>query len=123
MRQTIARKKLKFYNINAEKIASEVGLGGRINMIMQTAFFKLANVIPVDDAIAYLKDQIQNLFAKKSQKIVDMNFAAVDQTLENLVEIEYPESWAEASAKSVSKKDEPDFVKNVMRPDFGPAGR
>jgi pyruvate-ferredoxin/flavodoxin oxidoreductase len=78
MRRTIARKQLKFYNINAEKIASEVGLGGRINMIMQTAFFKLANVIPVDDAIAYLKDQIQHLFAKKSQKIVDMNNAAVD---------------------------------------------
>jgi pyruvate-ferredoxin/flavodoxin oxidoreductase len=116
MRQTIARKKLKFYNINAEKIASEVGLGGRINMIMQTAFFKLANVIPVDDAIAYLKDQIQHLFAKKSQKIVDMNNAAVDQTLENLVEIEYSESWAETTTKSVSEKDEPDFVKNVMRP-------
>ncbi len=116
MRRTIAQKKLKFYNINAEKIASEVGLGGRINMIMQTAFFKLANVIPVDDAIAYLKDQIKKLFAKKSQKIVDMNFAAVDQTLDNLVEIEYPESWADATAKSTAEKDEPDFVKNVMRP-------
>ncbi len=116
MRSTIAQKKLKFYNINAEKIASEVGLGGRINMIMQTAFFKLANVIPVDDAIAYLKDQIKKLFAKKSQKIVDMNFAAVDQALDNLVEIEYPESWAEATGKSATEKDEPDFVKNVMRP-------
>jgi pyruvate-ferredoxin/flavodoxin oxidoreductase len=116
MRSTIAQKKLKFYNINAEKIASEVGLGGRINMIMQTAFFKLANVIPVDDAIAYLKDQIKKLFAKKSQKIVDMNFAAVDQALDNLVEIEYPESWAEATGKSAAEKDEPDFVKNVMRP-------
>jgi pyruvate-ferredoxin/flavodoxin oxidoreductase len=116
MRRTIAQKKLKFYNINAEKIAGEVGLGGRINMIMQTAFFKLANVIPLDDAIAYLKDQIKKLFAKKSQKIVDMNFAAVDQTLENLVEIEYPESWADATAKSTVEKDEPDFVKNVMRP-------
>ena len=116
MRSTIAQKKLKFYNINAEKIASEVGLGGRINMIMQTAFFKLANVIPVDDAIAYLKDQIKKLFAKKSQKIVDMNFAAVDQALDNLVEIEYPETWADATAKSTAEKDEPDFVKNVMRP-------
>ncbi|MDH4010530.1 MAG: pyruvate:ferredoxin (flavodoxin) oxidoreductase, partial [Desulfobacterales bacterium] len=116
MRRTIAQKKLKFYNIDAEKIAREVGLGGRINMIMQTAFFKLANVIPVDDAIAYLKDQIKKLFAKKSQKIVDMNFAAVDQTLDNLVEIEYPESWAEAAGKSAAEKDEPDFVKNVMRP-------
>ena len=116
MRRTIAVKKLKFYNIDAEAIAREAGLGGRINMIMQTAFFKLANVIPVDDAIAYLKDQIKMLFEKKSQKIVDMNFAAVDQTLDNLVEIEYPESWAEATDKSAAGKDEPDFVKNVMRP-------
>jgi pyruvate-ferredoxin/flavodoxin oxidoreductase len=116
MRRTIARKKLKFYNIDAVKIAGEAGLGGRINMIMQTAFFKLANVIPVDEALGYLKDQIQQLFAKKSQKIVDMNFAAVDKTLENLIEIDYPASWAEASGQSKAAKKEPDFVKNVMRP-------
>ena len=64
LRRIIARKKLKFYNIDAVQIAGEVGLGGRINMIMQTAFFKLANVIPVDDALGYLKDQIQQLFGK-----------------------------------------------------------
>jgi len=116
MRRTIARKKLKFYNIDAVKIAGEVGLGGRINMIMQTAFFKLANVIPVDDALGYLKDQIQKLFGKKSQKIVDMNFAAVDKTLENLVEIKYPASWAESAGQQKAEKKEPDFVKNVMRP-------
>jgi len=116
MRSTIARKKLKFYNIDAVKIAGEVGLGGRINMIMQTAFFKLANVIPVDEALGYLKDQIQQLFAKKSQKIVDMNFAAVDKTLENLVEIDYPASWAEASGQAKAGREEPDFVQNVMRP-------
>ncbi|MBU4258639.1 MAG: pyruvate:ferredoxin (flavodoxin) oxidoreductase, partial [Proteobacteria bacterium] len=74
MCRTIARKKLKFYNIDAVKIASSVGLGGRINMIMQTAFFKLANVIPVDDAILYLKDQIKKMFSKKGDKIVNMNF-------------------------------------------------
>ncbi len=116
MRRTIARKKLKFYNIDAVAIAGEVGLGGRINMIMQTAFFKLANVIPVDEAIAYLKDQIQQMFAKKSQKIVDMNIAAVDKTLEHLVQIDYPATWAEADEQAPSGKDEPDFVKNVMRP-------
>jgi pyruvate-ferredoxin/flavodoxin oxidoreductase len=116
MRRTIARKKLKFYNIDAVKIAGEVGLGGRINMIMQTAFFKLANVLPVDEALGYLKDQIQQLFAKKSQKIVDMNFAAVDKTLENLIEIDYPQSWAEATEQPKAGKEEPDFVKNVMRP-------
>ena len=116
MRRTIAQKKLQFYNIDAVKIAGEVGLGGRINMIMQTAFFKLANVIPVDDALTYLKDQIQELFGRKSQKIVDMNFAAVDKTLEHLVKIDYPQTWAEAGDQPKSGKEEPDFVKNVMRP-------
>ena len=65
MKQTIAQKQLTFYNINAVKIASEIGLGGRINMIMQTAFFKLANVIPLDDAITYLKDQIEYLILEQ----------------------------------------------------------
>ncbi len=116
MRRTIAAKKLKFYNIDAVAIAGEVGLGGRINMIMQTAFFKLANVIPVDEALAYLKDQIQKMFAKKSQKIVDMNIAAVDKTLEHLIKIDYPASWDQAAGPAQSDKDEPDFVKNVMRP-------
>jgi len=116
MRRTIARKQLKFYNIDAVKIASEIGLGGRINMIMQTAFFKLANVIPVDKAIAYLKDQIIKMFGKKGDKIVDMNVTAVDNTLENLVQIDYPDNWAEAGESVGSSADEPDFVKNVMRP-------
>jgi pyruvate-ferredoxin/flavodoxin oxidoreductase len=116
MRRTIAQKRLKFYNIDAVKIASEVGLGGRINMIMQTAFFKLANVIPVDEAIGYLKDQIQKMFGKKSQRLVDMNFAAVDKSLEHLVEIEYPQSWSGATDSQPAGKDATDFVKNVMRP-------
>jgi len=116
MRRTIARKKLKFYNIDAVKIAAGVGLGGRINMIMQTAFFKLANIIPVKDAIAYLKDQIKKMFSKKGEKVVNMNFEAVDKTLDNLVEIKYPKSWADAVDTIATSKDEPDFVKNVLRP-------
>ncbi len=116
MKQTIARKKLKFYNIDAVSIAGEVGLGGRINMIMQTAFFKLANVIPVDDAIAYLKDQIQEMFGKKGDKIVNMNVAAVDKTLDHLEEVRYPASWADAAAADAPAKDEPAFVTEVMRP-------
>ena len=116
MRQTIARKKLKFYNIDAVKIAGEVGLGGRINMIMQTAFFKLANVLPVDEAIKLLKKEIEKLFGLKGEHIVRMNHEAVDKTLDKLVEIEYPAAWAEAVAGSGADRAEPDFVKNVMRP-------
>ena len=116
MRRTIARKKLKFYNIDAVKIATEVGLGGRINMIMQTAFFKLANVIPVDKAIEYLKKEIKKMFGKKGDKIVNMNVAGVEKTLENLTEVKYPASWADAADTAAPARKEPAFVTNVMRP-------
>jgi pyruvate-ferredoxin/flavodoxin oxidoreductase len=116
MRRTIARKKLKFYNIDAVKIAGDVGLGGRINMIMQTAFFKAANVIPVDEAIAYLKDQIKKLFSKKGDKIVNMNNEAVDKSLDHLVEIAYPDSWADAGLVAATASDEPEWVTEVMKP-------
>ncbi|UCF93643.1 MAG: pyruvate:ferredoxin (flavodoxin) oxidoreductase [Desulfobacterales bacterium] len=116
LRRTIARKNLKFYNIDAVKIAAEVGLGGRINMIMQTAFFKLAKVLAVEEAITLLKEEIRKMFEKKSEQIVAMNHAAVDQTIANLVEIKYPASWAEAADRPGAAPNEPDFVKNVMRP-------
>ncbi|MDY6906126.1 MAG: pyruvate:ferredoxin (flavodoxin) oxidoreductase [Thermodesulfobacteriota bacterium] len=117
MRRTIAQKKLKFYTIDAVKIAGEVGLGGRINMIMQTAFFKLANVIPVEDAINHLKDQIQKMFGKKGENIVKMNCDAVDKTLDNIVEVNYPDAWANAQDKDDSTGDTlPAFIKDVMMP-------
>ncbi len=116
MRRTIARKTLKFYNIDAVKIAGEVGLGGRINMIMQTAFFKAANVIPVDDAIAYLKDQIKKMFGMKGDKIVNMNNEAVDKTLDHLVEVKVPAAWADAGLVAATASDEPQWVTEVMKP-------
>ncbi len=119
MRRTIARKQLKFYNVDAIKIAESAGLGGRINMIMQTAFFKLANVLPFDEAIAYLKSDIEKTYGKKGEKIVRMNIDAVDHTLDNVLEVNYPESWKDAVDEARAPavwKEEPDFVKNVMRP-------
>jgi pyruvate-ferredoxin/flavodoxin oxidoreductase len=122
MRQTIARKKLKFYNIDAVKIAQDVGLGGRINMIMQTAFFKLARVLPVDQAIAALKGEIKKMFGKKSEKLVTMNHAAVDATVENLMEIAYPASWESAADTARTGKEDPEWVRTVMRPILAQAG-
>jgi pyruvate-ferredoxin/flavodoxin oxidoreductase len=116
MRRKIARKKLNFYAIDAVKLAGEVGLGGRINMIMQTAFFKAANVIPVDEAIAYLKDQIKKMFSKKGDKIVNMNHAAVDKSLDHLVKVDYPQSWADAGVSAAVVADDPEWVAEVMRP-------
>ncbi len=116
MRRTIAAKKLKLYTIDAVKIAGAVGLGNRINMIMQTAFFKLAKVLPIDKAISLLKDSIKKEYGKKGDKIVNMNVAGVDQTLANLVEIKVPASWANAKDEASKADKAPEFVKNVMRP-------
>ena len=116
MQKTIAKKKIKFYNIDAVKVASDLGLGGRINMVMQSAFFKLSNVIPVEDAVLYLKDQIKKMFSLKGDNIVNMNIAAVDNALDKIVEIKYPDSWADISIVSETDRDEPEFVTNIMRP-------
>ncbi len=116
IKRTIAGMNLKFYNVDAVKIAGAVGLGGMINMIMQTAFFKLANVIPFEEAIALLKDEINKVYGKKGEKVVKMNTDAVDQTLANLVEIKYPETWKKAGGKTEGAADDPEFVKKVMRP-------
>lgn len=115
VRKTILEKELKFYNIDAVKIAGEVGLGGRINMIMQTCFFKLANVLPVEEAIKLLKNDIQVLFGKKGEKIVSMNIEAVDKTLDNLVEVQIPDSWKEGVASDIESEPATPFVDNVMR--------
>ncbi len=116
LKRTIAQKKLEFYNIDAVKIAAEVGLGGRINMIMQAAFFKIANVIPPDEAINYMKDAIKKTYGKKGDKIVKMNVDAVDNSLGALEKIKVPKSWATAGHEEYIETDEPEFVRDVMRP-------
>ncbi|MBW1897302.1 MAG: pyruvate:ferredoxin (flavodoxin) oxidoreductase, partial [Deltaproteobacteria bacterium] len=122
MRRAIAEKNLKLYNIDAVKVASKVGLGGRINMVMQTAFFKLANVIPFEEAIGLLKESIKKTYGKKGDKIVQMNIDAVDQAIELLEEIEFPPSWKDATDPVQEKTEEPDFVQNVMRPTLAQKG-
>ena len=116
LKKTIAEKHLKFYNIDAVKIAEEVGLGGRINMVMQTAFFKLSNVIPIDDAVRYLKEAIEKTYGRKGKNVVEMNWKAVDAALDKIEEIKYPESWKNLPKDQTKTFEEPDFVKNVMKP-------
>ncbi|MCD4742016.1 MAG: pyruvate:ferredoxin (flavodoxin) oxidoreductase [Desulfobacteraceae bacterium] len=116
VRRTIYEKKIKFYNIDAVKIAGEVGLGGRINMIMQTCFFNLANILPIEQAIALLKDDIKKKFGKKGDKIVNMNIDAVDRTLDNLEQVKIPESWKDAKGEITQSKTGNEYVDNVMQP-------
>ncbi|MDD3310689.1 pyruvate:ferredoxin (flavodoxin) oxidoreductase [Pseudodesulfovibrio sp.] len=116
MRKTIAEKNLKFYTVDGVKIAGEVGLGGRINMVMQTAFFKLANVIPFKKAVELLKDGIKKAYGKKGDKIVNMNNAAVDKAADAIVEIAVPEAWKTLKVPAAKAGAGSAYVKNVMRP-------
>jgi len=116
MKRAIAQKKLKFYNIDAVKIAAKLGLGGRINMIMQAAFFQIAKVIPPEEAFRYIKGAIQKTYGKKGGEVVKKNEAAVDGAVGALQELAYPESWAKAGQEAYLEKDEPEFVTRVMRP-------
>ena len=116
LKRYLAEKNIKFYIIDAVKIAGELGLGNRINMIMQSAFFKLADVIPLEDAVEYLKEAIEDTYGKKGEKIVEMNIAAVDVGVKGLTKVEVPAEWANAKDEPLSIKDEPEFVKRIQRP-------
>ena len=117
MKQYIAKNDIQFYTINAVKIGQEIGLGNRINMICQAAFFKLADIIPVEDAVKYLKDSIVKAYGKKGEKVVNMNHQAVDAGINSLVKVEVPDSWANATdSHNDPKVEEPDFIKNILRP-------
>ncbi len=116
MKRYLAAHKINFYTINAVQLAQELGLGNRTNMIMQSAFFKLANVIPIDDAVGYLKNSIKKAYGKKGENIVNMNYASVDKGLTELVKVDIPASWADAPDEAAEVKDVPDFIKNVLQP-------
>jgi len=114
VQEQIIEKELEFYVIDAYKIAREVGLGQRINTIMQTCFFYLSGILPQDEAIKKIKNSIRKAYGKKGEKIVEMNFDAVDQTIENLHEVTVPEQGtSEITMPPTVPEEAPDFVKNV----------
>ena len=104
MKNTLAKKHAKFYIINAIDLAIKVGMRGRTNTTMQAAFFKLANIIPYEDADKYMKEKVVASYGKKGQDVVNMNFAAIDAALEGLVEVKIPESWATTTEGAVPVK-------------------
>lgn len=116
MQQTIIDKKVRLYNINALKIANEVGLGTRINTVMQTAFFLISGVLDRNEAIKMIKKAIEKSYRKMGQEIIEMNWKAVDKTDEALVEIEVPSTLPEKSApvKQLIPADSDEFTRNVI---------
>ncbi|MBS6502734.1 MAG: pyruvate:ferredoxin (flavodoxin) oxidoreductase [Clostridium sp.] len=117
MKRYIVENNIDFYIINAIKIAQQIGLGGRINMIMQSAFFKLANIIPLEDAVKYLKQAVVTSYGKKGEKVVNMNYEAIDKGIESLVKINPPEEWKNAEDDKLEEKmDVPKFVEEICIP-------
>ncbi len=118
MQETIIRKKIKFYNIDALKISESVGLGKRINTVMQVAFFKISGILPEKEAITLIKDAIKKSFEKKGENIVKMNWAAVDKTSEALQQVNVPTTVKGIKKSFVAKKlidgDASSFAKNVI---------
>ncbi len=117
----IANHNIKFYTIDGIKIGKEIGLGGRINTVLQSAFFKLANIIPEDQAIELMKSAAKATYGKKGDKIVQMNYDAIDAGAEQIVAIEVPESWKTCADEGLftpavkgGREEVVDFVKNVQ---------
>ncbi|MCE5286682.1 MAG: pyruvate:ferredoxin (flavodoxin) oxidoreductase, partial [Pelosinus sp.] len=116
MRRYVFKNNINVYTIDAVGIARELGLGGRINMIMQAAFFKIAGIIPVAAAVNYLKAAVEKSYGHKGEKIVAMNSAAIDRGAEAILKITVPESWGTAQEPKEEMLEQPAFIKNVMAP-------
>ncbi|MCR4670397.1 MAG: pyruvate:ferredoxin (flavodoxin) oxidoreductase [Saccharofermentans sp.] len=114
MKRYIANNNIQFYTIDAVAKAKEIGLGGRINTICQSAFFKLSNIIPVDEAVGYMKAAAKKSYGKKGDDIVNMNYAAIDAGVDAVVKYDVPESWKTAADSEPAKRDVPDFIKNIV---------
>ena len=118
----MAKHNIKFYVIDGFKIGEEIGLGTRINTVLQSAFFKLSGVIPVEDAVKYMKDAATAAYGSKGETIVKMNHDAIDRGIEGAVEVKVPAEWANAEEVNLrhkvtgDKKDVVDYVNNIATP-------
>ena len=122
VKRYIAEHGIKFYTIDGISIGKEIGLGGRINTILQAAFFKLANIIPVEEAVKYMKDAATASYGRKGEAIVAMNHAAIERGITDVKEVKVPESWKNAEDEELhakvanGRKDVLDFVNNIQTP-------
>lgn len=116
MKRYIANNDIHFYTINATGIAEEIGLGNRINMVMQSAFFKLSQVIPIEEATGYLKEAVEETYGRKGANIVAMNNQAIDKGIVGLVKIEVAKEWADAQDEEMEARELPQFIEDILVP-------
>ena len=127
VKKYIADNNIQFYTIDGVKIGLEIGLGNRINTVLQSAFFKLADIIPSDDAIKYMKEAAKKTYAKKGDAIVQMNYDAIDAGATQVVKVDVPESWKNCEYEDITVRHEGDnelidYVNNILVPINGFAG-
>ncbi len=122
MKRYIAQNNINLYTIDAIGIAGEIGLGNKTSIVLQSAFFKLANVIPFEQATEYMKAAVVKKFSKKGEKIVNMNHEAITKGAENIHKIDVPADWADAKDNAPDDICAPDFVKNIQIPCNAQAG-
>ncbi|MCR4672053.1 MAG: pyruvate:ferredoxin (flavodoxin) oxidoreductase [Lachnospiraceae bacterium] len=122
VKRALAKRHANFYIINATAVDEELKLNGKTNAVLQAAFFKLADIIPIDTAVKYMKDMIVHSYGKKGEAVVNKNFAAVDAGLEKIVKVEVPENWADCADEPEAERNIPDFIKNIVEPVNGQDG-
>ena len=116
LKHYLFENEINFYTLDAVGIAQQLGLGGRINMIMQSAFFKIAGIIPVKEAVGYLKEAVVKTYGHKGEKVVNMNMAAIDKGVEALVKVTVPAVWGEARDEAAATGEVPPYIKNILIP-------
>ncbi len=120
VKRDLAKKNAKLYIIDANKIARELGLGDYASMVLQAAFFSLADIIPMEEAIGYMKAAAEKSFGNKGEEVVKKNLAAIDQGATGVSRIEIPDSWGNLPEEALpfggEGKDEPEFIKKILRP-------
>ena len=122
VKRYLAENDINFYTIDGIKIGKEIGLGGRINTILQAAFFNIAGIIPIEKAVEYMKDAATKSYGKKGEKVVAMNHAAIDRGVTDAVKVEIPADWKNAVDETVQeaavegRKEVVDFVNNILTP-------
>ena len=117
MRRALAEKKINLYIIDAADIAREIGLGSRTNTVLQSAFFRITGIIPMEKAVEYMKAAITKTYGKKGEKVLQMNYAAVDRGAESVQKVEIPESWLNAQdPQAADDRQVPDFISHILEP-------
>ncbi|HHW45528.1 MAG TPA: pyruvate:ferredoxin (flavodoxin) oxidoreductase [Clostridiales bacterium] len=122
VKRYLAQNNIKFYTINGIQIAKEIGLGGRINTILQSAFFKLTEIIPADEAVRLMKEAAYKTYGRKGEKVVQMNYDAIDRGMQDVKKIEVPKEWADAKDSGFEeivfggRPEIRDYIDNILLP-------